>query len=128
MLPKDIQDALKRTDIVWVGDEQPFAAWFAFSDERIYLLSQREPGPEEQTLPPLGAVTSVVTRRKGRETAGPGFRATVRMLEPGPEWEAAAAKLVDRRRSRVGPPADSIERWRTACDIAELTPEIEAGV
>jgi hypothetical protein len=45
----------------------------------------------------------------------------VRLLE-GPEWEEIAKVLVDRRRSRVGPPADSLNRWRGTCDIAELTP------
>jgi hypothetical protein len=33
---------------------------------------------------------------------------------------------VDRRRSRVGPPADSIARWRDTCLIAELTPVVQA--
>jgi len=28
---------------------------------------------------------------------------------------------VDRRRSRNGPPADAIKRWRGTCDILELT-------
>jgi hypothetical protein len=40
----------------------------------------------------------------------------------GPEWEEAAKLLVDRRRSRVGPPAESLSRWRGTCDIVELTP------
>jgi hypothetical protein len=35
--------------------------------------------------------------------------------------EAAATALVDRRRSRNGPPADAIKRWRGSCDILELT-------
>jgi len=29
--------------------------------------------------------------------------------------------LVDRRRSRNGPPAEALARWRTTCDILELT-------
>ena len=40
--------------------------------------------------------------------------------------------LVDRRRSRVGPPDESVKRWRGKCDIVELipnvaTPETSAG-
>jgi hypothetical protein len=42
----------------------------------------------------------------------------------GAEWENAAKLLVDRRRSRVGPPGDSIGRWRGSCDIVELTPNV----
>jgi hypothetical protein len=62
-----------------------------------------------------------VTRRKGRDTSLDELSASVRLLE-GAEWEEAAKALVDRRRSRVGPPAESIARWRGSCDIAELTP------
>ena len=41
----------------------------------------------------------------------------------GAEWEEAAKLLVDKRKSRGGPPADSIQRWRGSVDIVELTPE-----
>lgn len=125
-LPKEVQDALKRSDAIWIdAGERVVPSWFAFKDGLIYVLSQNERGPEEQTVPGLGPSTSqvtVITRRKGRETAGPSLRASVRVLEPGPGWDEAAALLVDRRRSRVGPPEDSIERWRGTCLIAELTP------
>jgi hypothetical protein len=68
----------------------------------------------------------VVTRRKGRETALQEFRAAQRRLE-GAEWENAAKMLVDRRRSRVGPPEDSIARWRGKCDIVELIPDVPSS-
>jgi hypothetical protein len=32
--------------------------------------------------------------------------------------------LVDRRRSRVGPPDESLSRWRGKCDIVELIPNV----
>ena len=48
----------------------------------------------------------------------------VRLLD-GAEFENAAKVLVDRRRSRVGPPADSLARWRKDCVIAELTPVLQ---
>jgi hypothetical protein len=32
--------------------------------------------------------------------------------------------LVDRRRSRVGPPDESLKRWRGKCDIVELIPNV----
>jgi hypothetical protein len=125
-LPKEVQDSLKRSDAIWIeAGQRVVPSWFAFKDGLVYVLSQKEPGPEEQTVPGLGPNTrevTLVTRRKGRETAGPRLRATVRLLESGPEWDQAAAYLVDRRRSRNGPPADSVERWRTTCLIAELTP------
>jgi hypothetical protein len=125
-LPKELETGLKRSDAIWVGDDRRQApSWFAYRDGRIFLLSQRRPGPEEQTVPGLTADTRellVITRRKGRDTAMDRFPAAVRILEAGPEWDEIAAALVDRRRSRVGPPADSIARWRDTCLIAELTP------
>ena len=133
-LPKDIEDGLKRSDVIWVGVERngrdyAVPAWFVYRNGRIYVLSQRERGPEEQTLPGLSEAPDilVVTRRKLRDTALDRFFATPRRLE-GAEWEEMAKVLVDRRRSRAGPPAESLARWRTACDIYELTPNVAVGV
>jgi hypothetical protein len=138
-LPKHIEDGLKRSDVIWVGSDvtptrelggrnsisgKLVPAWFAYRQGKIYLLSQREPGPEEQTVPGIdGPEMVVITRRKGRDTSLDRFRASVRILEPGhPDYDQAAAILADRRRSRVGPPEDSIARWHDRCVIAELTP------
>jgi hypothetical protein len=102
-------------------------AWFAYKGGKIYVLSQREPGPAEQSVPgvPGAGELVIITRRKGRNTSLERFLATARDLE-GEEWEDAAKTLVDRRRSRVGPPEESLERWRGACDIVELTPVVPA--
>jgi hypothetical protein len=63
----------------------------------------------------------VITRRKYRDTSLDRFRAAVRLLD-GPEWDQAAGLLADRRRSRVGSPADRVKQWKNTCAIAELTP------
>lgn len=128
-LPKETEDGLKKSDIIWVGTEvngrQKLApVWFAYKNGKIYLVSQREPGPQEQTVPGVpGAELVVVTRRKGRDTSLEQFTASQRKLE-GAEWEEAAKFLADRRRSRLGPPQDAIARWRTTCDIVELVPNV----
>ena len=67
----------------------------------------------------------VVTRRKGRDTSLEEFTAAPRILE-GAEWEDAAKALADKRKSRAGPPDESVKRWRGACDILELTPNVPA--
>ncbi len=127
-LPKEVEDGFRKSDVIWVGVEvngirRAVPAWFAYKNGKVYLLSQREPGPEEQSIPGLPNASDlvVVTRRKGRDTSLDELHAAVRLLD-GAEWEEAAKALVDRRRSRVGPPADSLTRWRGTCDIAELTP------
>jgi hypothetical protein len=143
-LPKHVEDGLKRSDVIWVGvpkNGRPkkglfnrhkgtinypnmIPAWFAYKGGKIYVLSSREPGPQEQTIPGLGESpeVTVITRRKGRDTSLDRFRASVRMLEEGPDYDQALATLADRRRSRVGPPEESIERWRRSAVVAELTP------
>jgi hypothetical protein len=145
-LPKHVEDGLKRSDVIWVGvpngrrptrghlRKRPgrpgpltmVPAWFAYKGGKIFLLSQREHGPAEQTIPGIEGAheLTVVTRRKGRDTSLDEFPATVRILTEGPEYEQALGVLADRRRSRVGPPEDSIERWRTNAVVAELTPVV----
>lgn len=132
-LPKETEDGLKKSDVIWVGAEiggrrRTVPAWFAYKNGKIYVLSQREAGPDEQTVPGTGSAKEmvVVTRRKGRDTSLEEFGVAPRVLQ-GAEWEEAAKALVDRRRSRNGPPAESLQRWRQACDILELTPNIPAA-
>ncbi len=131
-LPKTTEDGLRKSDVIWVTDERDGAprsmpAWFAYKDGKILVVSQREPGPQEQTVPGLPGAHEllVTTRRKGRDTSLQEFHASVRMLE-GAEWEGAAKTLADRRRSRVGSPEERIAAWRGSCDIAELTPFLPA--
>ncbi|MEX2101935.1 MAG: hypothetical protein WEA54_05285 [Actinomycetota bacterium] len=126
-LPKEVEEGLRKSDVIWVGVEgdphRQVPAWFAYRNGKILLLSQKESGPQEQSIPGIPGVKElqVVTRRKGRDTSLDAFPASVRLLV-GPEWEEAAKALVDRRRSRLGPPAESLQRWRGSVDIAELTP------
>jgi hypothetical protein len=125
---KEIEDGLKKSDVIWAGVEyrgKPVMvpAWFVYRGGRIYVLSSNEPSLQEQTIPGIPGTQEVlvVLRRKLRDTSLGRFRAAVRLLE-GQEWEQAAALLVDRRRSRAGPPEDALKRWRGTCSIAELTP------
>lgn len=127
-LPKEYEDGFRKSDVIWAGVEfegrdVTVPAWFAYRNGRLYILSSLEPSLSEQTVPGLPDAREMVlvTRRKLRDTALDRFHATARILE-GPEWEEAAALLADRRRSRAGPPQDSIKRWRGTCAIAELIP------
>ncbi len=129
-LGKDTEDGLKKSDVIWVGTQtgerrRTVPAWFTYKNGKILLVSQKESGPEEQTVPgvPDAQELVVITRRKLRDTSLQEFVASQRVLE-GAEWEAAAAALADRRRSRNGPPGDAITRWRTSCHIVELTPSV----
>jgi len=129
-LPREIEDGLRKSDVIWVGVEYrgkdvTIPSWFVYRNGKIYVVSSKEPSLQEQSIPGLPDTTDVIviTRRKYRDTSLDRFRAVARILE-GPEWDQAAALLADRRRSRVGPPQDSIKRWKDTCLIAELTPLI----
>jgi TusA-related sulfurtransferase len=131
-LSKEIEDGLKKSDVIWIGTDHPgrrrtVPAWFAYKNGRILVVSQREPGSQEQSVPgvPDAKELVVITRRKGRDTSLEEFRAAQRKLE-GPEWEEAAKVLVDKRKSRAGAPGESISRWRGSCDIVELVPSVPA--
>jgi len=132
-LEKGIEEGLKKSDVIWVGATiggklRTVPAWFAYKNGKVYVLSQREPGPDEQTIPGAGTAREfvVITRRKLRDTALNELTASGRLLE-GSEWEEAASLLVDRRRSRNGPPSEALARWRKTCDILELTLNAPAG-
>ena len=126
-LDKSVEEGLKKSDVIWVGAKvgtkvRSVPSWFAYKNGKVYVLSQREPGPQEQTIPGVGTAREfiVVTRRKARDTSLNELQASGRVLT-GAEWEEAAKVLVDRRRSRNGPPAEALARWRGTCDILELT-------
>ena len=132
-LDKSVEEGLKKSDVIWVGADvggkrKTVPAWFAYKNGKVYVLSQREPGPDEQTIPGAGTAREfvVITRRKLRDTALNELTASGRLLE-GSEWEEAASLLVDRRRSRNGPPSEALARWRKTCDILELTLNAPAG-
>ena len=132
-LDKGIEEGLKKSDVIWVGVDRhgrrtTAPVWFAYKNGKVYVLSQREPGPQEQTVPGIGEADEfvVITRRKLRDTSLNELQASGRVLE-GAEWEEAAKLLVDRRRSRNGPPSEALARWRSTCDILELTLNAPAG-
>ena len=131
-LPKDIEDAVKKVDVLWVGEESngrdlAVPVWFVYDNGRIYLLHSDERESGEQQVPglPDAAELVVVTRWKYRETRANRFHAAVRLIEPtNPEFEALAGMLADRRRDRHGPPQEAIKKWKSSCVIAELTPSV----
>jgi hypothetical protein len=131
-LPKEYEDAFRKTDVIWVGVEQDgrdvaVPVWFVYKDGRVYLLHSNDAGSGEQRVPGAPEATDllVVTRHKYRDTSSNRFHATCRVVTTDdPDFAPLAAMLADRRRDRHGPPAEAIARWRKSCVILELTPTI----
>src|SRR4029453_11461824 len=111
------------------GPRMAIPAGFVYKNGPIYVLSQREHGPQEQTVPGVGTAKEfvVITRRKGRDTSLEEFSAAPRLLQ-GAQWEDAAKALADKGKSRARGPDESVKRWRGSCDILELTPNVPAAV
>ena len=58
-LDKGIEEGLKKSDVIWVGVDrhgkrETAPVWFAYKNGKVYVLSQREPGAQEQTVPGIG--------------------------------------------------------------------------
>ncbi|MGH2663711.1 MAG: hypothetical protein ACRDH8_13105 [Actinomycetota bacterium] len=131
-LPKEVEDAIKKSDVLWVGEERngrdrAVPVWFAYNQGRIYILHTDDREAGEQQIPGLPDAVElvVVTRHKYRETRAGRFHAAVRLIEPtSPEFDQLAGMLADRRRDRHGPPEEAIKRWKSSCVIAELTPSV----
>ena len=131
-LPPDIEDGVKKSDVIWVGVEDggreaAVPAWFLYNQGRIYLLHSEERDSGEQQIPGLPDADEllVVTRRKGRDTRADRFHCAVRLIEAdSPEFDPLAGMLADRRRDRHGTPQEAVQRWKGSCVIAELTPSV----
>ncbi|MGH2710969.1 MAG: hypothetical protein ACRDH9_07180 [Actinomycetota bacterium] len=131
-LPKEFEDEIKKVDALWIGEEtngrdHAVPVWFVYDNGRIYVLHSDARDSGEQQVPGLPDASELVvlTRSKYRETRANRFRAAVRVIEPtSPEFDPLAAKLADRRRDRHGPPQEAINKWKTSCVIAELTPSV----
>jgi hypothetical protein len=121
-----VQESLKKSTIFWLrwrheGRERTMPVWYLYDAKagRIYVLS----GERQQTIP--GAETmrdcDVILRWKGRNSSVAELPASVRRLEPGPEWDEVAERIAEKRLNIPGLPEETAKRWRDDCVILELT-------
>ena len=107
------------------GRRRTVPAWFAYKNGKIYVLSQREPGPEEQTIPGVPDANELVI-----DHASEAPRHDARGVLRGAAQARGAG--VGRGREDAGGQAEEPSgrarpsrstRWRKTADIVELTPE-----
>lgn len=124
-LDKAVQEAIKKSTILWMrwddaaGVSRTMPVWFVTDQGKIYVLS----GEREQTIPGARDLRNVdvIMRWKGKNAQVADLAAEVRVVPPGPEWNAIAEKIADKRLNIPGLPEDTARRWRDECDILELT-------
>lgn len=122
-----IQEALKKSDIIWVTpntSRDPIPCWFVERDGKIYVLS----GERQQVIPEAGRVrgADVVARWKGRDAQLVDFSAAVRPITATSreEFEEFANLLIAKRQSVTGSTEEILDRWMRECVILELTPRV----
>ena len=119
-----VQEALKKSTIVWLrwssgGAPQTMPVWFVLDQGKLYVLS----GERQQTIPNPQALreVDVILRWKGKNARIAEIPASVRILEPGDEWDRIAEKIAEKRLNIPGVPEDTARRWRDECHILELS-------
>lgn len=119
-----VQESLKKSTIMWLrwshkSREHQMPVWYIQYQEKIYVLS----GERQQTLPGAEQMREcdVIIRWKGKNAQVAELNASVRALEPGPEWDEIAERLAEKRLNIPGLPEDTARRWRDECVILELT-------
>ncbi|MDQ3784093.1 MAG: hypothetical protein M3360_04340 [Actinomycetota bacterium] len=118
-----VQEALKKSTIIWMrwetGSEQhTMPVWYVNDKGRIYVLS----GERQQTIPGAAELREcdVILRWKGKNARIAEIPASVKVIEPGPEWDQAAEKIAEKRLNIPGLPEETARRWREECVILEL--------
>ena len=123
---KAVQESLKKSTIIWLrwkhqDRSHTMPVWFLYDQkiDKLYVLS----GERQQMLPGAREMreADVILRWKGRNSRVAEIPASVRALEPGPEWDAVAEKIAEKRLNIPGLPEDTARRWRDECDILDIT-------
>lgn len=121
-----VQESLKKSTIMWIrwqhdGVERTMPVWYLLDNKtgKIYILS----GERQQTI--IGAESlrecDVILRQKGKNVQVAEIPASVRVLEPGPEWDDVAERIAEKRLNIPGLPEETAKRWRDECVILELS-------
>lgn len=120
-----VHEALSKSSVLWVGatPDEAVAAWFAYHDEQVLLVT----GPGEQPLPFLGDEASIVLRGKDSRARLAALPCAVRVLPvDDPAWPDAAAALAAERLNADVLPAELPQRWAdTGVTVLALAPDLE---
>jgi hypothetical protein len=120
-----LQESLKKSTILWMrwhadGRAYTMPVWYFLDNKSgsIYVLS----GERQQTLPGASSIreADVIFRQKGKNIQVAEVPASVRVLEPGAEWDEIAERIAEKRLNIPGLPEATARRWRDECVILEL--------
>jgi len=120
-----LQESLKKSTILWMrwmhaGHEYTMPVWYLYDNKsgNLYVLS----GERQQSLPGAQHIreADIIFRQKGKNIQVADVPASVRALEPGPEWNEVAEKIAEKRLNIPGLPEETARRWRDECVILEI--------
>lgn len=131
--PPLIEEATKKSDLVWIATGGPSAitaAWHVWHNDVVYVIT----GPGEQPLPAdLGVYPTceVIVRSATNLSRIVTWEAMVWRVTPGlEEWHEAVPALLAKRLNSPDGATATAERWEAQCTIFRLAPTgglFEAG-
>ena len=130
VVPGPVDAALSKSTILWLGykdargDEVTKAVWYGYDQGRIYILT----GEGEQELPDLVGPSKhvrVIVRSKDVQSRVGEMNSVTQVLEKNGEWERIARELLLGRRLNLPDGEKAVDRWKTGCEIVQLTPILE---
>jgi hypothetical protein len=130
VVPGPVDAALSKSTILWLivpqtdGTESTKAVWYGYDQGRIYILT----GEGEQDVPGLTAGAThvkVVVRSKDVQSRVGEVMCVTQVLPKDAAWERIAREILLGRRLNLPDGEKAIDRWKSSCEIVQLTPVLE---
>ncbi|MGH2831075.1 MAG: hypothetical protein ACRDJM_11385 [Actinomycetota bacterium] len=126
IVPGPVDASLSKSTLCWIevpqagGAIRSFGIWYGYEGGRIYVLF----GPGEQQIPGLAEAASVhlIARSKDVRSRVGEMDCAVEILPKNAAWDAIARDALIGRRLNLRDGEGAVDRWRTECEIAMLTP------
>jgi hypothetical protein len=130
VVPGPVDAALAKSTILWLGwhddhgQEVTKGVWFGYDQGRIYILT----GDAEQQLPGLVGPSKhvrVIARSKDVQSRVGEMNCVTQVLDKNAEWDRIAREILLGRRLNLPDGEKAVDRWKTGCEIVQLTPILE---
>ncbi|RJL33462.1 hypothetical protein [Bailinhaonella thermotolerans] len=120
MNPALIEEAAKKSGVIWIALDRPRIAWHVWHEGAIYVVT----GGREQHLPGLPEATSVrvILPSKDSRAALGDVEAEVTVIPPGSEEWETMAPLLAKNRLNATDAEHQPTRWAEESHLIRLKP------